>query len=617
MAAVLEYTETTRREIFLRGSNDLFFFCHGLLGMRDLSPSFHAELCHNLQGVGEWGDWRRAMVCASRGFLKSSISTVGYSCWKGIYQVNHSTRILGSSYDNAKSLFFEKISDIFRKGGNSSFLYWLFNRCICEKDPKCPFCGGMGKRIPDNFLGCSEEQFEFVRSDPMAHVSISFKGHTSAQQGYHGNLIIIDDPEGADAEKKESVQVDATRAVDHSVPLLIDPNRDRILLVLTPHGPDPLAWRIREYDSTDSSLPKLSADRQNDNDRRFWKVWWKPLVDGEGNPNWPQRFNEKAIDLLRTTTRRSVFWQQYLLKKSETDDGYLNFESVEKGYYRWKIPPKITSFGVEGLVEYPVLYMDREKWEQSGELEVQEQTAECQLKELRFFIHVDLTHRADTLDNRKHGTNRPSQSAFVVTAVTPDFHVLVIAYWTKKASIDEQVAKLYSYYRDFAPSGITFDRVGAQVWFKDFIRQAERNDARFQSIESSGRWGVKRLLPSLSSRMIEDVRKSGVPKEEVVSERLQPWIESVCLHLHHSQDELIHQVRGFPHNTNYVDLVDALAQGPPVWKPGYREEPRLLSQKVLLRQIAARRSGYFNPWRVGGGQDPFGRVVTKGHMSNS
>ena len=581
-------TEEYRRKLFLQGSESLFFFIQAILGNDRLSEQPHLELCKALDGTGEWGaEWKRGMVCASRGFLKTTIGTIGWASWMALYNANWSCRILGATFENAKLNFYDPIMNIFVRGPRSQFLRWLYTKCICDGDAECRFCGGTGVRIPEGFEGWNERQIVMSRSNPLAKPAITFKGISSDQEGYHGNAIIIDDPEGADTERHESGHIDAERALAHCVPLLVNPLDDKILLVLTPHGTDPLAYRVLDQEGGTF-----------DNAKREWKVWWKPIVDGGGNSNWPSHFTPDAVDFLRRTTDLRVWEQQYLLKRVSSTANFFDRKEIESGMYKWVI--------AKHTLEYPIVEMDEKEWTEKGKMVVRERTGRVKATDLRFYLHVDLVHRADTVTKHWSGGKRPSKAAFTVTAVSPDFHVFVIAYWTDRASLDEQVSRLFDMYREYGPFEVSFDPVGAQSWFKDFVQQAEKTDLRFQRMESKGVYGPKRKLPRLSSRMIEDKRVSSsagrLPKEEYIYERLSAWIQTKTLHFHVGQDEMLAQVYGFPDNTEYVDLVDSLAQGPPLWKPGLlRDKDQEARRKtLLLRQATDKYTGYFNPYRDDG-----------------
>jgi hypothetical protein len=106
------------------------------------------------------------------------------------------------------------------------------------------------------------------------------------------------------------------------------------------------------------------------------------------------------------------------------------------------------------------------------------------------------------------------------------------------------------------------------------------------------------MLPLLSSRVEEDKRPAKESKEFVVSSRLEPFLRSMCLHLHPKHEELLTQMRGFPDGYPFVDLVDALAQGPPVWQAPMASERSLeiMQRNQLARRITAKYTGYWNPY---------------------
>lgn len=586
-----EGNEERRRELFLRGADSLYFFAQGILGFEDLEFEPHMELCENLLGRGSWGDWRQGLVCASRGFLKSSICTIAFPLHQAIYRNNFSSRIIGSSWENAKLNFFMPMLRMFTVSNRRNFLHWLYDRCICNGSSKCPYCGGTNMRLMPNMEGTNESQLVLSQTDPLAKPAITFKGIASDQEGYHGNLVILDDPEGADAEKSDTTNTDALRAWANSTPLLIDPMTCRILTVCTPHGDDPLAWRLLEDDQ---------GNIEWDNRKRAIKVWWKPIVNSEGKPNWPERFSDDRVELLRQTIgvrAPKVFEQQYLLRKTLAGGGMFDMASIKAGFWQWKIRGRI--------IDYPVLMLDPNKWYGKGVREVTEERRTVHMDELRFYIHFDPIHKEDPIA-RPSGTSRPSRAAIVVCGVAPDGHVFVLATWSDQVSIDKQLAELFRHYRMFGPFHVTYDPTGAQYWIEEIVKTYERSNPAYQFPRTTGLHVPSRRLPSLSSRIVADRRSPRQSKEEVIQGRLEPWFNERTLHLEATQDEILHQLAGFPDNTTYVDLVDALAQGPVQWLPpgGRRMRESKTAGERLMRALSDPYTGYIDPWTDTAGSKP-------------
>lgn len=566
---VPKYTEDKRKEFYELGQRSLFFFCKGILRMKDLSEGLHRDWCEKLDGRGDWGEhWKRGVMAASRAFLKTSIGSIGFPLHRSIYTVNWACRIIGSSSDNVRINIFDPMLNLFGQGPDgesehSRFLHWLYQ-----------------ERIPEDFAGWNTEQLSFIRTDPLAKPSITYKGLASDQEGWHGRCVIIDDPEGADADKVRSVNVDAKRVIANAVPLLDDPKLGQILVVNTSHGNAPVLYDI---------LEDGRGQIEWDNSRRDWKQIFVPIVDAHGNPAWPERYPQDQIDFIKATTDPIVWERQFMLRKFVAGGSLFDKEAITKGFVQWEIPGKV--------IKYPILGFEEDKWYKKGEFVPVETYGTVRVEHMRYYMHVDPKHREDTIQTGfVSGTARPSRAAQVIVGITPDFHAIVMGLWSGDAGLEEQVRQMYRAYKDWAPFNVTFDPVGAQVWFKNYAEMLERSDFRFRALESSGRYGPKRLLPALTGRLVEDKRSTREDKVDVIYNRLSPWINNRTLHFWGGarQEELLHQIFGFPDNTSYVDLVDALAQGPPVWKPPLQSERVIELQKNAKRltQVASKYTGY-------------------------
>lgn len=568
---VPEFTEDKRLELYNLGRDSLFFFAKGILRMKDLAEKPHLDWCEKLDGRGDWGpDWRRGIVAAARGFLKTSLATIAFSLHRSIYRPNWAVRIIGSSSDNVRINIFDPMLNLFGQGPDgesehSRWLFWLYR-----------------SRIPEEFAGWNTEQLSFIRTDPLAKPSVTYKGIGSDQEGWHGDCVIIDDPEGADADKVKSVNVDAKRVIDNAVPLLADPATGQVLVVNTSHGNKPVLYEILEDDK---------GRIEWDNTKRDWKIIFVPIVDAEGNPSWPDRYPAEQIRFIKATTDPIVLERQFYLRKYVASGSLFSKEAVVNGFAKWLIPQRI--------IEYPVLLFDQDKWYKKGEWVTKTEQRQVRVEHLRYYLHVDPKHREDTIDANYSGTSRPSRAAQVVVGLAPDGHAFVMGIWSDDVGLEPQVRQVYRAYQTWGPHSVTFDPVGAQVWFRSYCSMLERSDMRFRLLQSSGRYSAKRILPSLVGRLVEDKRSTREDKVDVIYNRLSPLINACMLHFFPSnQDELLHQVYGFPDNTTYVDLVDALAQGPPVWQPPARAELAVelkRSQKLLI-QVASKYTGYAAPY---------------------
>ena len=584
MVAIPKYTEDLRNEMRKRGGESLYFFSKTILGMPDLTETPHLKICEALDGRGDWDGWRRGVITAARGHLKSSIATIAWPLREALYHWNWSCRILGSSHDNAKKNFFDKIMALIQSGPQRNVIWWLYG----DEGLKDPVTGlpQFYQRLPADLAGTTDTQLILNRTDPFAPAAITYRGIGSDQEGYHGNGIVIDDPEGAESQTSEAARVTAEEAVfSIAPPLLINPIQDRILVVGTPHGHDPLIYKL---------LEGKNGKFEKDNKKRSWKYVYIPVVDEKDQPSWPARFTPDAIKLIRDTVSQQTWDQQYLLKKTTTGGSVFNWKKIESAFYRWKVPGK--------EVQYSAILWDRDAWEKKGVYKTELELREGAVREMRFYGHVDFTHKVDSVGiyNRN---NRPSQAAIAVVGVLPDGHCFVLGTWTAKVEPEEQFRMVYWFDKRFGCHQWTFDAIGAQVWFKDYAAQLERTSAAYRSYKTTGQYGPIRTVSRLTSRLVEDKRNTRESKDAVIVDRLRPRFSDGSLHLHEDHNELLYQLRGFPNDTQFVDLADALAQGPIVWKAPISVDPSKvgrwssLNDAEAFRTVADKYTGYFCPWR--------------------
>lgn len=591
MVEILKYNDQLRDEMRKRGGESLYFFSKAILGMPDLDETPHLRICEALDGRDGWEGWRRGVVTAARGHLKSSICTIAWPLRQAIYNWNWSCRILGSSHDNAKKNFFDKIMALLQSGPQRNLIWYLYG----DEGLKDPETGlpTFFQRLPSDLEKTTDTQLVLNRTDPFAPAAITYRGIGSDQEGYHGNAIILDDPDGAESQTSENARISAVDAL-YSIapPLLINPVVDQILLVGTPHGPEGgLIYTVLEqtYGNKDRK-PKF----ERNNAKRTWKYVFIPMTDEKEGASWPNRFTPDAIKLIRDTVSQQTLDQQYLLKKTTTGGSVFNWKKIESGFYRWKVPGR--------ELQYSAILWDREAWEKKGIYKTEIELREGSVRDMRFYGHVDFTHKADTVGiyNRN---NRPSQAAICVVGVLPDGHAFVMGTWTAKVEPEEQFRMVYWFDKRFGCHQWTFDAIGAQVWFKDYAAQLERTTAAYRSYKTTGQYGPIRTVSRLTSRLVEDKRNTRESKDAVIVDRLRPRFSDGSLHLHEDHNELLYQLRGFPDDTQFVDLADALAQGPIVWKAPISVDPAKvgrwssLNDAEAFRTVADKYTGYFCPWR--------------------
>lgn len=216
MTLVPKFTEEYRQEELLRGERSLFYFERNILGF-DLLDDMDFELCKALEGRAPYQAWIRALVSKYRAGRKSTVASQGYPMWRGSYIVNFSTKLIEGSSDNAKYNHFAPLVDLYMNSPRAEYLQWLY-----------------GHRIPPNFVGWNSERLTFIKENPLASDTLSFWGPNSKFEGWHGDLVVIDDAQGTETEGSDVGVSDAWRSYKRAVPLLTDQRRGQVVVVGAP-----------------------------------------------------------------------------------------------------------------------------------------------------------------------------------------------------------------------------------------------------------------------------------------------------------------------------------------------------------------------------------------------
>lgn len=581
------FTDEFRTRELERGRRSLFYFGVSILGFSAPSPKgkpqigeLHRELAEFLEGRSPHQPWRRAMVCVFRGAGKSVWTTQAYPLWRCLYIPNFSVKIVENSADNAKRHHFMPMVDLFTASPRADYLQWLFEH-----------------RIPPGFAGWNSEQIKFNQTDPLANPAITYWGIESKFEGAHPDLVVLDDPEGADAAKSLAANEEAWNTYQSVIPLLRHPLNSQILLVLTPHGRNPMAWRVRDREGWMSPA---------DNKRTEFKVFWRPVLEPDGSSAWPQRFPLPYIDAL---SREDIFGQQYMLRRGRDNLSLFRMDVI-RGDGSLDNPGSCYTRinGNKGIL-YPGFDWDPKLALSNPEYRLPRPSFRTtNLTDLRFYLHFDPLHR--TLLTRRTNLNkqRPAEAAILAVGITKDFHPVVVDTWSAITDIDEQAAMLFHLYRKWRPVMVTYEGIGAQAWLPSFIRSIERQREDWRSPVSTADLGISIRLPPLSAVLVE-ADKTNESKEWVYRETLSSWINRGILHMRMDQHQLIHQLENVLNQNEAVDLVDCLAQGPAVWAPPlpadersrkYHEHVAMVNQKLAQAGAAlsgwAQRTGYRPPW---------------------
>lgn len=570
-----EMTEEFRQQELERGRRSFAYFFFAICGMTADDPDtgeptvgeFHHDLCAFLEGSGKHFPFTRAVVCCSRGTGKS-VAVMLYVLWRCLYIVNFSALILSNSADNAKRLHFKPLIDLLTVSPRAEYLRWLFSH-----------------RIPAGMGETNSEQLDLVRTDPLAPPSIMYAGMESKLEGKHPDLIILDDPEGADAEKSQNANEAAMGAWERVRFLPKYPLKSQIILVATPWGRKPIVWALRDKCNWQSDADNATSDI---------KFFWRPIEDANGKPVWPARFPPEVIESLRRDRlARSQCW----LERDTGEISLFDMEAVRDSAYHWLSQRK-------DEIAYKGFKFDPDKIGADGYVHPEQVPAVVRMRQLRFFIHLDPLHK--TAETRKTPAHRlrPAKAAIAVIGVAPDFHAFLVDYWTDDVDLAGQAEELFRLYRMYAPMVVTYESIGAQTWLKSFIETKEQENINWRRPKSSPLMGAQVNLPRLSRRLVE-AEKTTQSKDWLYRESLSPWMNHGTFHLRLDQNEAIKQLENVLNESYACDLVDCFAQGPPVWKPAANDgealefaERRAYVEGFVKRGDVLGRAGFHPPaWR--------------------
>lgn len=492
-----------------------------------------------------------------RGSSKSTFGTQAYSAWRAIYIPDFSVKWIENTYENCQRNHFLPLKEIFMSSKRSDFLQWLYQH-----------------RIPPGFAGWNSDQIDFVHENPPAYPSISYWGVDSRFEGSHPDLLVLDDVEGADADKSGLHNESSWATYQRCIPLLKSQVEGQILVIGTPWGDNPLVYQLK--------------------DRPDFQVFWKEVLDENGKSRWPQRLPDHVLDSLR----QDEMWDtQYMLRRRSSRNTIFVAEAIDNSLYER-----------DGLlVKYKGFEFDPGSMDELGFNRPPEVSAVCNVHEMLTYIHVDPKHKTEeemSKKIRKRDRGRPAEAAIVVTGVSPDYHIFVLDTWAKDAGLDELAREVFRRYCTWGAINVTFEPVGAQMWFRTFIETMEKQDPRWAHPRNPNLHGPFTDLPKMSSRLIE-AEKGPMSKEYLWRERLAPWINHKILHLHRSQEQLRHQLLHVMDDTVAVDLVDALAQGAGrddkgrvIWRApmGRGDEQRMRARRRFVEIKAAKLTGLVRPW---------------------
>jgi hypothetical protein len=579
---VLTWTPEKRREIFEAG-RDLFVYCRGTLGFDKLTDHLHWDYCQFLQRPS-----LRKLVFLPRGAFNSSIGTVGYASHCSIYIPDHSTKLVEASSDNAKKNHFLPIYWLFTESRRADFLYFLYGDYgddTLVDSHGVPLDQDM-RRIPENFAGWNSEQIDFIRRGELTLPAITYGGINTTYEGYHGDLVLGDDLEGADEDKAIAPNDDAWRFVDQrAVPLLKEPAKGRILIIGTLHGPDPVVLKIKERE----------REWRAKGNPPVWDIFWRPIIDSSGTCVFPERYPPETLSMLRQS--KTMWKTQYMGELAPAEDSHFDPDQIRANAWQWVVPNRLLSYRRKRFARSEVGSLIHDE---SGFPKIEEERATINPALLRPFMHCDPKHV-------KGAKYSDAEAAIVVVGVNWDQHVFELASWTGDVSLEEFAEKIYHYYRKYRPWRVSMGAVGAEHWFVDYAKMLERG--KYRQIPSLPNFGLPPLmLPKLTARLEMAKSHSQQAKDDWIVRQLESWYSFGLIHHREQSEAFYSQIAQVGMPTGRRDLIDALAQGPKTWNfprsDATADHRRSLITRTTTISPADPDTGYFNPWPTPGQLPP-------------
>lgn len=570
-----QLTEEFRQQELARGAQSLYYFVVGICGLaaedEEGNPTVgavHRDLCAFLEGRPPHHPWDYAVVCMARGTAKSFWVRM-YAFWRCLYIENFSVLLISNSAKNAEKIHFKKLYDLITTSKRAEYIRFIFQH-----------------RFPPGLEGTNSEQIALIKTDSQADVAFSYAGMESSLEGKHPDLICADDLEGADAKKSLVPNQAAYETWERVLWLPRFQARSQIVVVGTPWGRKPLVWRLRR---------EARWKQESDNSWTHIKIFWRPIRDENGKCIWPERIPEWKVDLLLKTPSART---QFLLEEGDESDSLFDMAAITEAAFVWANPEKT-------LIRYRAFKFDPDKLSEDGYVVPEPMETLVPFTKLRFFIHLDPLHRMKAHRRSSFTTERPTRAAIIVVGVAPDGHVFVMDTWVGDADLHQQASELLRMYRLWPAAKITWEAVGAQHWLASHVTSQESKDPNWSKPISNGRVSSGVPLPRMSHRLHEG-EKTTESKEWIFREILSPWLNHGVLHIRPDdvKGELWKQLENVMNEDVACDLVDALAQGPPHWRPdasdiaGRDFEARRGFVEAFVRGVVARRTGWSNPkWR--------------------
>ena len=283
MPAEGKLTEEKQAQLKRRAMGSLYVFVKGVLCFDWLDPIVHRPLCRLLENPEN----TRLKITLPRGWLKSTICSIGYPLWRAVNDANVRILIVQNTFTNASKKL-DQIGNIV-KGCEMFQLLWP-------------------ELMPDDSCKWNAEAKCLKRTKSFAESTFEAAGTGTKVTSRHYDCIIEDDTVAPDLDEMTSMNVtpsqeDIEQAIGwHRLapPLLNQPDKSQIVIVGT-------RWYERDLSSwIDENEP-------------YYKKYERACREDEsGSPSstgsitYPGRFNQQVLEELETTMGPYLFSCLYM-----------------------------------------------------------------------------------------------------------------------------------------------------------------------------------------------------------------------------------------------------------------------------------------------------------------
>ena len=475
-------TEEMRDTLRKRAQSSTYVMA-GVIGFHDITAELHLQMCR-------WIDRPsiRKLGLVPRDHLKTSVWTIANSI-KRIAENPNIRILLGNETATNSQHFLRRIEAVFER---CDLFRWLFPEII-----------------PDfTKTKWSETEMLVARDIDYPESTVEAIGVGGAVVSRHYNLIKLDDLVGKEASESPEIMKKTIDWYQYCESLLEKP-QDEINTCGT-------RWAFND-------LYAWIEKNEGDDIDRFFRSCYKE----NGEPIWPERFDEQALRRIRRKMGSFKFSCQYLNNPSDPESASFRPEWLR--FYNWA--------GDDGI--------DRMLLPESG--------SPFRMSELTRFMRVD------PAISESPGAAR---SAIIVDGVKNDGRKFILEAWARKCHPFEMIEKVFDFQDEYDCVAIGVEAVVYQRILKPVIeKEAERR----------GKWlNIVELKPDTREKKHNRIR--GV----------QPELERGNIWLRKDQEDFLEEYHQFPVGST-VDLLDAWAYGPHMWFEPLDDEEDVKEERVFQR----------------------------------